>query len=690
MHGCVMVENTAAAIEAVALAPPMPRVARATPFKLDTCLLPALDAASTISTSSTASTCSERQTMAVLYCHGRSVYGRTFGGQSFEFAGHCHATAVARVSPDGLRVASADASGLVKVWPLQLALLGGGSPSAAGRLQEETRDFRLFSPSPIVDLAWSPDGSMLAACGEGREAFAVVVDSASGSPIGGAAGAASMCGPTKRCTAVAFGRRAGAGPAEATTLLAVASDDFSVSLYCRRGEGGRPFSLLCQMKHHTRFALALAFSPDATMLASGGGDGAIYIYPCTDDGQQCSLPLASSAAAGGGKQPAGSVTGLVWSADGRQITSAHADGSICRWDSSAAPLATACRGTMAPLARASQLVLPSLGCSGQRRPGQVLALACSSSSEAACVDSAGSIWRIGLEGAPEAVEAISGHLQSVTCFLLDGAAAQPQGAAARPLLYSADGEGRICSWSDDGWRCSLLASPNEQSLSISSMALLAPPSDRQRGEQEGATILATSRHGKAFVYRPDTAGPSSAGECGGEGRPLVLAYEYAIDMNEVASAVLCASPAAAGGEACSLVAHIVASQTSITAYLLAGGCGGVPFRATAAYSSAVATCCTAAAFAGGRLYYALSGSNEVHVADFGSFGASGGEDISPITGKAVIISTLSRGSITALSVSPAGDLLAIGDDQRRIHLYDLHSGTVCLPTHGASCRARRP
>lgn len=67
---------------------------------------------------------------------------------------------------------------------------------------------------------------------------------------------------------------------------------------------------------HAKPAVAVAFSPDATWLASGGADGVVYVGPV--DGTTPALGLEHAAP----------VTCLAWAADGQRLVAGTRDGKV--------------------------------------------------------------------------------------------------------------------------------------------------------------------------------------------------------------------------------------------------------------------------------------------------------------------------------------------------------------------------
>lgn len=107
------------------------------------------------------------------YCNGRSVVVTSLPGlntpsTTIIYSQHPHPVSVARFSPSGAYIASADTSGLVRIWDI------------LGSEQILKAEYRPFS-GVVRDLAWDGESKRIAVVGEGREKFGAffLVDSGS-------------------------------------------------------------------------------------------------------------------------------------------------------------------------------------------------------------------------------------------------------------------------------------------------------------------------------------------------------------------------------------------------------------------------------------------------------------------------------------------------------------------------------
>ena len=92
----------------------------------------------------------------ILYCNGRSVIIRRLDRplEVAVYGEHGHQATVARYSPNGEWIASADVSGTVRIW---------------GAYNDHVlkKEFGVLS-GRIDDLQWSPDGMRIVASGDGK------------------------------------------------------------------------------------------------------------------------------------------------------------------------------------------------------------------------------------------------------------------------------------------------------------------------------------------------------------------------------------------------------------------------------------------------------------------------------------------------------------------------------------------
>jgi len=231
----------------------------------------------------------------ILYCTGNGVVIRNLTNpiESELYMEHSYQTTVARYSPTGFYIASADVSGRVRIWDtinkehilkIELQIISG----------------------PIYDLQWSDDSKRIVAVGEGREKYAVAFMWDTGSSVGDLSGhgkAIQSCDIRQvRPYRVATG-----------------SEDFTVNWF-----EGPPFKFNKTIKDHTRFVNCVRFSPDGNKLITVGSDKCGFFY----DGKTGEKvgELSSSNGHGGG------IYSVAWSKDSKQVLSASADKTAKLWN----------------------------------------------------------------------------------------------------------------------------------------------------------------------------------------------------------------------------------------------------------------------------------------------------------------------------------------------------------------------
>jgi len=233
----------------------------------------------------------------ILYCNGNSIFIRDIKDPSIcdVYTQHSKETTCAAWSPSGYYVASGDASGKVRIW------------DTVNKEHILKNEFQLLS-GRVKDLAWSSDSTRLAACGEGRDKVAVVVNVDTGTSCG------TLNGPTKTCNSISIRQ-------QRPFRLAVASEDYSSCYYA-----GPPFKFKYQFFEHNNFANCCRFSPDGSKLATAGADGKCFIHDGGDEGKLIGM-LNDPA----GKIHKAGVYGISWSSDSRFLMTASADKTVKIW-----------------------------------------------------------------------------------------------------------------------------------------------------------------------------------------------------------------------------------------------------------------------------------------------------------------------------------------------------------------------
>lgn len=230
----------------------------------------------------------------IAYASGKSIFVRNIDDPSVsrQYTNHQAPTTVARFSPSGFYVASADAVGSVKVWDC----VGEGATKG---------DYHIIA-GRINDLAWDGDSQRIIAVGDGKERFGHCVTWDSGNSVGEISGHSSQI----NCVAIRQQR-----PLRAAT----GSDDASMVFY-----HGAPFKFNTSSRgQHDRFIFGTAFSPDGTHLVTVGADRRIWLY----DGKTGEAKKSIGEGA-----HTGSIFGVSWSSDSKRFVTASADRTVRIWE----------------------------------------------------------------------------------------------------------------------------------------------------------------------------------------------------------------------------------------------------------------------------------------------------------------------------------------------------------------------
>jgi len=229
-------------------------------------------------------------------------------GCALAYCEHGARVKVVKISPSGKYVASGDASGKVRVWPL----LGGGAES--GALKYELPSIG----GEVEDLAWDGESKRLLAVG-GGQAKAKFFAWDTGSSLG------EVVPHTKKnitCDLKA-----------ARPLRAVlGGEDFQLSFY----EGGPPYKYARTLKEHSNFVNCVRYAPDGSRFLSVSSDKAGVVYSGETAAAQGRLD-----AAGG---HAGGVYSAAWAPDSSRAATAGGDKTVRLWDLRAEAAAAAAGG----------------------------------------------------------------------------------------------------------------------------------------------------------------------------------------------------------------------------------------------------------------------------------------------------------------------------------------------------------
>ena len=231
----------------------------------------------------------------ILYCTARSVIIRNLDNplQVSVYGEHSYPVTVARYSPNGEWIASADVSGTIRIWGTHNDYV----------LKNE---FRVLS-GRIDDLQWSPDCQRIVACGDGKgKSFVRAFMWDSGSTVG------DFDGHSRRVLSCAF------KPTRPFRIV-TCGEDFLANFY-----EGPPFKFSMSIRDHTNFVNCVRYSPDGSKFITVGSDKKGIIY----DGKTGDK-LGEFSNEDGHK---GSIYAVSWSPDSKQVLTVSADKSAKIWD----------------------------------------------------------------------------------------------------------------------------------------------------------------------------------------------------------------------------------------------------------------------------------------------------------------------------------------------------------------------
>ncbi|EFJ08868.1 hypothetical protein SELMODRAFT_160579 [Selaginella moellendorffii] len=231
----------------------------------------------------------------IIYCNGRSVVIRSLVQPLLVdvYCQHAYPVSVARISPNAQWIASADVSGIVRIW--------GATGDHILRHEYTALSGR------IDDLQWSHDGQRIVVCGDGKgKSFVRAFSWDTGTSIG------DFEGSSKRVLSCAF-------KPTRPFRIATGGEDFVVNFY-----EGPPFKFTASHRDHTNFVNCVRFAPDGTKFVTAGSDKKLIVF----DGKTGSRTgLVSSSSDG----HTGSIYAVSWNASSSQVVTVSADKTAKLW-----------------------------------------------------------------------------------------------------------------------------------------------------------------------------------------------------------------------------------------------------------------------------------------------------------------------------------------------------------------------
>lgn len=185
------------------------------------------------------------------YANGKSIFLRDVEKTElvYQFVDHNFKTTVAKFSPSGYYVASADEAGNVKVW------------DAVGEDHTTKGDFNVVISGRINDIAWDSDSKRVIAVGDGKERFGHCFTFDSGNTVG------EISGHSAPINAVAI------KPTRPFRAATVGDDGALVFL------SAPPYKFVSSIRNkHSNFVRDLTYSNDGDYIVSVSADKKIVVY----------------------------------------------------------------------------------------------------------------------------------------------------------------------------------------------------------------------------------------------------------------------------------------------------------------------------------------------------------------------------------------------------------------------------
>ncbi|KAI6019903.1 WD40-repeat-containing domain protein [Pisolithus orientalis] len=230
----------------------------------------------------------------IIYANGRTIVIHDLKdlASSKTFSGHSQNTTVARFSPSGYYCASADATGLVKIW------------DTIGEDQSVKWQYKIIS-GRVNDLAWDGESKRMIVVGDGKDKFGrpIIIDTG--------ASCGEIIGHSKVVNAVSIRHQR---PYRAAT-----GGDDGLIIFSQ----GVPYKHEKTIRTHTRFVQDIKYAPSGDLFASVGSDYKVFLY----DGKTGDTLAEFTENAHNG-----SVMACSWSGDSKSLLTSSLDCTVRLWD----------------------------------------------------------------------------------------------------------------------------------------------------------------------------------------------------------------------------------------------------------------------------------------------------------------------------------------------------------------------
>ena len=236
----------------------------------------------------------------LLYPSGQNIIMRDIDNpnECKVMAEHGKRCTVARYSPNGQWVASADEAGKIKIWtPFQ-------EDDLVYKLKYEWH----YLAGEIKDLAWCGENKRIVVAGDGQGNCANAFMFDTGSKLG------DFVGISKRLNSCDIRK-------QKPFKTLVGGDDFSSVFY-----EGPPVKFIKTNKSFDKYVTCVRFNNAGDKYAAAGANGKIFVY----DGETADNPVELTAA---GAHSAGCYA-VCWSPDDSKLVSCSADKTVKIWDMS--------------------------------------------------------------------------------------------------------------------------------------------------------------------------------------------------------------------------------------------------------------------------------------------------------------------------------------------------------------------